>query len=173
MAVANEPSELPDTWVEAANAAEFKFYELTDPTPDYRWAGGYGWGDGPMELEILHRVDGVEVSVVTNVASERPPGDWDTRQLLWDLVVHALAEGNDPVVLPMTLTISAGTRTIDVDGVATVFEGAELDAGGWAGSATLEDGKTVSVRVRGGSVVPLAISVCSNWAMPDRPPIER
>ncbi len=169
--MATESNEIPDTWLEAANAADFRFYELSDPTPDHRWAGGYGWGDRPVELEVLHRVDGVEVSVVTNVMPEQAPADLGVRLLMLDLAWHALVEDSDPVALPMTLTISAGSRTINVDGTPTVFEGVELDVGGWAGSATLEDDMTVSVRVRGSSVVPLAVSVCTDKAMPDRPPV--
>jgi hypothetical protein len=163
-------SELPDTWAEAANAASFPFFELVDPRPQHRWAGGYGVSEGTVELEILHLVDGVEVSVVTGDAQLDLPPEHASRMMLLDLITDAVLNGSDDFGLPATFAIERDERSIIVDGTPAVFDGARL-ADRWSGRARLGD-VFVSVRSRG-PVAVVELDTCRNWAMSDRPPIQR
>jgi hypothetical protein len=161
--------EPPDTWAETANAASFSFFELADPRPQHRWAGGYGVGEEPLQLEILHLVDGSEVSVVTDDAGLELPPDHHVRMLVLDLVTHAILNGSEPLGLPATFAIERDERSIVVDGTPVVFDGAKL-ADRWSGRARIGE-VFVSVRCRG-PVAVAALSTCKNWAMPDRPPVQ-
>ena len=164
-------AELPDTWAEAANEAEFEFFEVEEPSPSHRWAGGYGYSqDGPVSLEVLARVDDTEVSVATMSAGNGLPDHVRRSTLLQDLLAHAARAfdpDRDPIIdLPHTVTFDAEDRTIVVDGEPIAFSGYATSEGTWVGIADIEDGRQVLVRALG-PMPALRLGRCSNRAMPD------
>ena len=144
--------------------------DLNPPELAYRWVGGYGWGDSPVSLEVMHQVDGVEISVETNLREHSAPADHRRRLLLFDLMFREVAGSGEPISLPMTWTASEATLEVEVDGVPTVFEGVALDGGDYAGVTQVGENLTLVLKVRGSGVTPKAIATCTNWAMPDMGP---
>ena len=54
----------PDDWLDAADAADFSFYELARPEPSHLWGGGFGWGqDGTRSIEVVARVQRAEITI--------------------------------------------------------------------------------------------------------------
>lgn len=166
-----------DTWAEAARKATFPFYELSEPSPDYRWAGGYGWRSTNeiIELGIHHDVGESEVIVSTSVVEE------DTAMLASEPYVRfralgaltAEAFGYDKLEpLPAVLEFAVATATIRVDDADQVFEGIDLRKNGellaWSGHATVGDVR-ISVTVRPGAPDGLSLSPCTDWSMSDAP----
>ncbi len=170
MSSPNERPELPDTWIEAANEADYAFFEVTAPAPSYRWAGGYGYShEGPVVLEILAVVDGEEVSVETIKAGEAPPPDLRRSLLLYDLVRAVFDPDKAEVELPLTLTLDEDDRTISVDDEPRLFKGYSANGRLWQGSAMLPDGREIVLKDPAG-VHPTELAACENWAMTDRGP---
>lgn len=160
---------IPDTWAEAANAADFALYELDRPVPRARWAGGYGWGDGkPVSLEILFAVGDDEVSIETVRERPPPPEDFTFRHLAMTMIMDSFHDGDAVLRLPRTWTLDSSDRTIVVDDTPVEFRGARLD-GKWAGLAQLATGVTLRVKAAEGAV-PDAIKQSESWAMSDQPP---
>ena|SRR6056297_3230438 len=162
--------ERPDalSWAQAASTAEFVFFELIDPVPDHRWAGGFGGGDeGTDYLEVLHDLGGVEVAVATRFGREHSR-EVRIRQLMFDLLWHEIAASNEPVVLPLALTLMSKARAIVVDGEPVTFDGVDLDGAAWAGTAVVGD-VTVSVTVRDAGIVPSVLGSCDRAGLLDRP----
>lgn len=166
----NERPELPDTWAEAANEADYVFFEVAEPAPSYRWAGGYGYShEGPVALEILAVVEGEEVSVETVRAGDAPPPDMRRSLLLNDLVRTVFDPDDMALEFPLTLTLDEDDRTISVDAEPCLFKGYSAYGPVWLGATTLADGREVVLRVPAG-VRPTGLAACKNWAMSDRGP---
>ncbi|MEM9656393.1 MAG: hypothetical protein AAGA65_30215 [Actinomycetota bacterium] len=166
----NERPELPDTWIEAANEADYAFFEVTEPAPTYRWAGGYGYShEGPVVLEILAVVRGEEVSVETVKAGEAAPPDLRQWFLLQDLVRTVLDPDTERLDFPLTLTFDEDDWTISVDGEPRVFRGYSVNGRAWQGATTLPDGREIIIKDPAGAR-PTALATCHNWAMTDTGP---
>ena len=166
----NERPELPDTWAEAANEADFVSVEIVEPAPNYRWAGGYGYSnEGPVALEILAVVDGDEISVETRRIGESPPPELRRSLLLHDLVRTVFDLDQPTYELPQSLTLDEEDRTVTVDGEACRFEGYSANGRAWIGATTLGDGREIVLRDPAG-VRPTGLATCTNWAMSDRGP---
>lgn len=164
------------TWAEAATEAGFVPFELADPRYDKRRAGGYGSGDPtdptddrgpvPVSLQIVHLVDGLEVTIETGHGAILSDADVSLRaqinSLLWDAMW-----AQEELRLPVSWTVEAEDRTVAVDGEATLFRGARLaETGAWAGTAELGSGLHVVIRTNG-PVRTAAIATCSDIDMPD------
>jgi hypothetical protein len=156
-----------DTWARAAKAATFDYFELLDPSPDQRWAGGYGHGTpGTLELEVLHSVNGIEVSVRTSVHADWFPTDNGLRLALHGLLLEATMLDKGSLILPQTWSLDPDNRRILVDHEPVEFRGIRLNAM-WAGVARIDDVEvTVSVR---GNLAVHALTICRDWALPDGP----
>jgi hypothetical protein len=163
-------ADFPATWAEAANVADFPFYELEAPRPDARWAGGYGWNHrrharerhGTRELEILFLVAGREISVSTLIESpmHRQP-EWAIRHLLDQLLTVSLH--SEDFLLPVTWTAEAQDRTMAIDGVSVPFSGIVLN-GTWAGWAELASGVALKVMTPAEQVL-TSLRRCLDWSM--------
>lgn len=169
---AEADGEIPDTWIETANSADFRFYEVAEPQPRARWAGGYGWGDGrAASLEILCLVGDAEVSVETYRQGSTPEPSIMVRMLVGDLIRRLLFDGAElDLTTPKTWTLRAGPVVIAVDSDPVNFDGIWLNEI-WAGAAMLAEGATLVVHAAEGAV-PSSLRTCDNWAMGDRPPPE-
>jgi hypothetical protein len=155
----------PHSWIEAANAATFTFFELSDPLAAHRWSGGFGWGDGPVALEVVHVVDGVEVSVDSHDAGAEFPEDQRSKIMVIDLLTNLVMNQPGELRLPQTWTVEPVDQTIHVEGVPTEFSGIRL-GDQWAGVARI-GGVNVTVKARG-AVTVAALRICRNWAMSSR-----
>ena len=162
--------DLPDSWADAANEAEFEFFEAKHSKPSHRWSGGFGYShDGPGGLEIVAQVEGHQVSVETTRAGNGLPHEIRRSVLLNDLVVRAFDLDRGQTELPQAVTLDSEDRTILVDGEPTAFEGHVSNQGAWIGIAGTADGRQVVVRALG-PVSTIELVRCANWAMPEGGP---
>lgn len=173
------PSSEVTTFGEAAHTAEYEFYELAEPKPSHRWAGGYGTGSsGIIQLEILCAVDNQTVSVATEHVEVWPDLDREAQvRLFWrrqvDAVLNARLGERGPempgIELPITIELVEENRDISVDGSMTEFRCVRVvDADAWAGLIEIDDNRLVRVFSQGPPI--RSIRTCTNWAMPDGPP---
>ncbi len=161
--------EIPDTWAEAANAAEFPIYEMVEPQPQARWAGGYGWGEGvAVSLEIFFDLDGHEIVVETIGEKPQPLKSVLDRHLGLGMLTESLHGDSGELELPRTWTMDWADQVIEIDGAPVEFTGMTLDDR-WTGSASIASGVIVVVACPVHSV-PQSLRVAKNWAMPDSRP---
>lgn len=162
-------------WHDAADRAEFTFYEPVAPGRRHRWAGGFGCGrdtETPTALEVLADVDGVKVSVDTRLQDRRlphQPRDVGLGPMALDLLTSLLLDGTD-LQLPMSINLVADDRTIVVDGQETPFAGVRIEGSPrWLGETDLAD---VIVRVTlFGDLPALSLVPCRDWhSLPELPP---
>jgi hypothetical protein len=93
-------------WHQAADRAEFTFFEPVGPGRTAVWAGGFGWGsDGPSHLAVLASIDGVEVEVATRASDRRSVEDRRMRLLTNDLLLHYVWDERSALELPMTIEV--------------------------------------------------------------------
>ncbi len=164
-----------DTWAQAAAQADFTFYEVVSPVPDYRWAGGYGWRNTgeTVELAINHDIGDSEVVVNTSIVDEDEPHTVD-RSIARHRALHSLFRGvfdhtrYEP--LPAVLEFTESKAVIKIDGVEVSIEGIQLKKNGepvgWSGQTTV-GGLRIWCVVRPQPIAGLELAPCTDWVMPD------
>lgn len=158
------------SWASAAGQASFVWFTPIQPQPLHTWAGGFGWDPaGPSALEVCAMCDGVEVSVETRVVDAHWSDGLGQRLMVHDWIWHAIADGIEPLSLPMTIVLEPDDRTIIVDGIEFTFAGVRLvGADRWTGMAKVGD---VSVKIITSASLPnLAIGSTTDTSLSESPP---
>jgi hypothetical protein len=110
------------------------------PGPDLIEPGGFGRDrEGVVRLGVTAHYPSGRVDVSTVRPGQAVAVIGSRRQRIEALIGHALGDLRD-VPLPLTITVEADNRTIDVDGAPVGFAGervAGIDC--WTGAATLDD----------------------------------
>jgi hypothetical protein len=158
-------------WHQAADQAEFTFFEPVGPRRAAVWAGGFGWGrEGPTHLAILASIDGVEVEVATRASDRRSTDDQRMRLLTNDLLLHHVWDERSALELPMTIEVIADDRAIPVAGQDRLLSGVRIAGSGrWAGEVSHD---SVVIRaVTSTYASAFSIEPCRDWtSMAEFPP---
>ena len=162
-------------WHDAADRAEFTFFEPVSPGRTAVWAGGFGFDgrDTTSHVGIVASIDDVEVRVDTSRSGPRSPRDARVRMMVHDLLFHRLWEGCSELELPLSIEVVADDRVIAVAGHDLLFAGARVAGSGrWAGEA--EHGDLVIRAVTPEHAPAFSIEPCRDWrSMAELPPAAR
>lgn len=157
------------TWASAAARSGFAPYELIEPKPRARWAGGFDDGVNPASLEIAHTVGGDEISVETRRAEFSLVGEDMRRFLVEWMFAEAFHRGqvHEPNVRKWTAEpLELSIVVIGADS-PILFKGASIVAERyWAASAPVGSGLVVLIRATGWPTL-LTIAPCDDLAMPE------
>ncbi len=129
---------------------------LVSPAAIRRHDGGYGTsGDDVVELGVIYKIPDGEIRIIT-WCNRHDPDPKVTQMhtfkaLCMDLVSMkifgstALTSNDDPIRLPLNLSLVSDDRIIEVDGKSIDFRGASIDNGSWVGQAVLSDDRAISI----------------------------
>lgn len=142
-----------ESWLEAARSAAFPIYALSEPPPVHIRGVGHGGlpGEPPHSVDVVSELAGTDVTVKTFLRRRQPSQAVLTRLLVHDLVSTALPVTDEPIQLPLHLTVEAQDRVIAVDGRPVTFRGVALN-GAWGAVAELSD--EIALRVVARTAVP-------------------
>lgn len=156
-------------WHDGARAATFDFFEPVSDVQLTRWAGSFGRSDSETtSLGIMAAISGIEVSVESSPTRRgRPLGS--RRSMVSDLLWHLAIEDSE-LELPLSFTVVADVRSIDVEGKPVAFEGVRVEgAARWIGTGEHHD---VTIRVTSSGVAQFGLRRCIDWeGLPETGPM--
>ena len=128
-----------------------------------------------VSLEIIHNIGKSEVKIKYFASGQRCSHGQTSvlaPSFIDDSLTSVLFDMDSVIDLPLIMNFATENREIQVDGTDYLFHGISSslngDRSGWAGFATIDDERELSIVIGGEDLASLELSTVTNWAMPDR-----